>query len=204
MRFALPMEFFEGGISADVKAAVMAAASRLESCGAVVEEVSMPAIRHALPAYYVMSSAEASSNLARFDGIRYGYRSTKEIEDMDEFYKNNRSEGFGPEVKRRIMLGTFALSAGYYDAYYKKALQVRTLIVREFDKIFRTFDCILSPVTPATAYRIGEKVSDPLEMYLGDIYTVPVNIAGIPAISIPCGTRCVRPAYRSADYGQGI
>ena len=188
MRFALPMEFFEGGISADVKAAVMAAASRLESCGAVVEEVSMPAIRHALPAYYVMSSAEASSNLARFDGIRYGYRSTKEIEDMDEFYKNNRSEGFGPEVKRRIMLGTFALSAGYYDAYYKKALQVRTLIVREFDKIFRTFDCILSPVTPATAYRIGEKVSDPLEMYLGDIYTVPVNIAGIPAISIPCGT----------------
>ena len=134
----------------------------------------------------MISSAEASSNLARFDGIRYGYRAA-EYADIDELYKKTRSEGFGREVKRRIMLGSFALSSGYYDAYYKKALQVRTLIMNDFKRVFDRCDVILSPVAPTTAYGLGEKCSDPLEMYMGDIYTVPVNIAGIPAISMPCG-----------------
>ena len=144
-------------------------------------------LAHALPAYYIISSAEASSNLARFDGIRYGYRA-KDYDDITELYKNSRSEGFGAEVKRRIMLGTFALSSGYYDAYYKKALQVRTLIVNDYNRIFEQCDCILSPVAPTTAYKIGEKTANPLEMYLGDIYTVPVNIAGVPSLSMPCDT----------------
>ena len=147
----------------------------------------MPTLAHALPAYYSISSAEASSNLARFDGIRYGYRA-KDYDDITELYKNSRSEGFGAEVKRRIMLGTFALSSGYYDAYYKKALQVRTLIVNDYNRIFEQCDCILSPVAPTTAYKIGEKTANPLEMYLGDIYTVPVNIAGVPSLSMPCDT----------------
>ena len=146
----------------------------------------MPAMKHALPAYYVMSSAEASSNLARFDGIRYGYR-TEDYEDITSLYKNTRSEAFGPEVKRRIMLGTFALSAGYYDAYYKKALKVRTLVKQDYERVLEKCDMILSPVAPTTAYRIGEKTSDPLTMYMGDICTVPVNIAGVPALSLPCG-----------------
>ena len=143
-------------------------------------------MKHALPAYYVMSSAEASSNLARFDGIRYGYR-TEDYEDITSLYKNTRSEAFGPEVKRRIMLGTFALSAGYYDAYYKKALKVRTLVKQDYERVLEKCDMILSPVAPTTAYRIGEKTSDPLTMYMGDICTVPVNIAGVPALSLPCG-----------------
>ncbi len=146
----------------------------------------MPSIDHALAAYYVISSAEASSNLARFDGVRYGYRS-KQFDDIDSLYQMSRSEGFGPEVKRRIMLGTFALSSGYYDAYYKKALQVRSLIMKEFSAVLETCDLILSPVAPTVAYRIGEKTQNSVEMYLGDAYTVPVNIAGVPALSLPCG-----------------
>lgn len=186
LRLGLPREFLEEGIDPQVKAAVLAAANRYEKLGARVEPVSLPTLKHALPAYYVISSAEASSNLARFDGVRYGYRA-KDYADMDELYERTRSEGFGPEVKRRIMLGTFALSAGYYDAYYNKALQVRTLVVREFEALFKDFDALLSPVAPTTAYRLGEKMADPMAMYLGDIYTVPVNIAGLPALSLPCG-----------------
>ncbi|MGI6116099.1 Asp-tRNA(Asn)/Glu-tRNA(Gln) amidotransferase subunit GatA [Luoshenia tenuis] len=186
MRLGLPREFLEEGIDPQVKEAVLAAARRYEKLGARVEPVSLPTLKRALPAYYVISSAEASSNLARFDGVRYGYRA-KDYADMDELYERTRSEGFGPEVKRRIMLGTFALSAGYYEAFYNKALQVRTLVVREFEALFKDFDALLSPVAPTTAYRLGEKMADPMEMYLGDIYTVPVNIAGLPALSLPCG-----------------
>ncbi len=187
MRIGLPEEFFGDGISVDVKKAVLAAADTLAGMGASLVRVKMPSLDHALSAYYVISSAEASSNLARFDGVRYGYRAA-EFSDMDSLYQNSRSEGFGSEVKRRIMLGTFALSSGYYDAYYKKALQVRSLVRADFDAAFEKCDCILSPVAPTVAYKIGEKTSDPLEMYLGDAYSVPVNIAGLPALSMPCGT----------------
>lgn len=186
MTVGLPTEFFGDGVSADVKDAVLAAAKRYEKLGANIEEVKLPSLKHALSAYYVISSAEASSNLARFDGIRYGYRS-ENAETLDDIYKNSRSEGFGPEVQRRIMLGTFALSSGYYDAYYKKALQVRTLVVRDYNKVFEKCDFIISPVAPTTAYRLGEKTDNPLEMYMGDIYSVPINIAGVPSLSLPCG-----------------
>lgn len=186
MTVGLPTEFFGDGVSADVKDAVLAAAKRYEKLGANIEEVKFPSLKHALSAYYVISSAEASSNLARFDGIRYGYRS-ENAETLDDIYKNSRSEGFGPEVQRRIMLGTFALSSGYYDAYYKKALQVRTLVVRDYNKVFEKCDFIISPVAPTTAYRLGEKTDNPLEMYMGDIYSVPINIAGVPSLSLPCG-----------------
>ena len=187
MKIGIPDEFFGEGINAEVKEAVLNAAKVFERMGAELIPVSMKTISHALPAYYVISSAEASSNLARFDGVRYGYRSEK-YDDIVDLYKNSRSEGFGAEVKRRIMLGTFALSSGYYDAYYKKALQVRTLVMNDFAKIFDRCDFILSPVAPTTAYKLGEKTASPLEMYMGDIYTVPVNIAGIPSLSMPCGT----------------
>lgn len=186
MTVGLPTEFFGDGVSADVKDAVLAAAKRYEKLGANIEEVKLPSLKHALSAYYVISSAEASSNLARFDGIRYGYRS-ENAETLDDIYKNSRSEGFGPEVQRRIMLGTFALSSGYYDAYYKKALQVRTLVVRDYNKVFEKCDFIISPVAPTTAYKLGEKTDNPLEMYMGDIYSVPINIAGVPSLSLPCG-----------------
>ena len=186
LRVALPREFFGEGLDAEVKAAVLASARQLEAAGAVVEEVSLPSLAAALPAYYVLSSAEASSNLARFDGVRFGSRAA-EFESIGELYCRTRTEFFGEEVKRRILLGTFALSAGYYDAYYKKALQMRTRIAAEYEKIFASHDLILSPVAPTTAYRLGEKTADPMQMYLGDIYTVPVNIAGIPALSLPCG-----------------
>lgn len=186
MKIGLPKEFFGEGISSDVKECVLSAAKVYESLGAEIVDLSMPSIDHALAAYYVISSAEASSNLARFDGVRYGYR-TSEFEDIDELYRKSRSEGFGAEVKRRIMLGTFALSSGYYDAYYKKALQVRNMIMKDFDEVLTKCDLILSPVAPTVAYKIGEKAADPLTMYLGDAYSVPVNIAGVPAISIPCG-----------------
>ena len=181
----LPKEFFADGIDAEVKDAVLSAAKVYESLGAKIVELSMPALKEALAAYYVISSAEASSNLSRFDGVRYGMRS-ENYEDMDSLYRNTRSEGFGKEVKRRIMLGTFALSSGYYDAYYKKALQARSLIIDEYAKAFEKCSCLLSPVTPTPAYKIGEKTQNPVEMYLGDIYTVPVNIAGLPALSLPC------------------
>ncbi|MFI3324931.1 MAG: Asp-tRNA(Asn)/Glu-tRNA(Gln) amidotransferase subunit GatA [Clostridia bacterium] len=187
MKIALPKEYFEDGISKEVRDSVLASAKVYESLGAIIDEVSIPSLKHALPAYYVISSAEASSNLARFDGIRYGHRAEK-FDDIEELYRNSRSEGFGKEVKRRIMLGSFALSSGYYDAYYKKALQVRTLIMQEFDKVFASFDTILSPVAPTTAYKIGSKTSNPLEMYMGDICSVPINIAGLPSLAIPCGT----------------
>lgn len=186
MTVGLPTEFFGDGVSADVKDAVLAAAKRYEKLGANIEEVKLPSLKHALSAYYVISSAEASSNLARFDGIRYGYRS-ENAETLDDIYKNSRSEGFGPEVQRRIMLGTFALSSGYYDAYYKKALQVRTLVVRDYNNVFEKCDFIISPVAPTTAYKLGEKTDNPLEMYMGDIYSVPINIAGVPSLSLPCG-----------------
>lgn len=186
MKIGLPKEFFGEGISSDVKECVLSATKVYESLGAEIVDLSMPSIDHALAAYYVISSAEASSNLARFDGVRYGYR-TSEFEDIDELYRKSRSEGFGAEVKRRIMLGTFALSSGYYDAYYKKALQVRNMIMKDFDEVLTKCDLILSPVAPTVAYKIGEKAADPLTMYLGDAYSVPVNIAGVPAISIPCG-----------------
>lgn len=186
MKAALPKEYFGEGINPEVKEAVMNAAKAFEKMGVEIQDVSIPAMEYALPAYYVISSSEASSNLARFDGVRYGYRA-ENYEEMDDLYKNTRSEGFGKEVKRRIMLGSFALSSGYYDAYYKKALQVRTLIINDFNRIFENNDFIISPVAPTVAYKIGEKTADPVEMYLGDIYTVPVNIAGLPAISMPCG-----------------
>ena len=184
MKVALPGEFLADGISPEVKTGVLKAADALRAQGAQIEEVSMPVLKYALPAYYVISSAEASSNLSRFDGVKYGYR-TKNFETLDELYTRSRTEGFGAEVKRRIMLGSFALSSGYYDAYYKKALQVRTLISRAYDDVFAKYDLILSPVAPTTAYKAGAKGSS-LEMYMGDIYTVPVNIAGLPALSMPC------------------
>ena len=186
LKIALPKEFFGKGLSAEVKKQVLHAAKLLEKEGAILTEVSIPSLDYALPAYYVISSAEASSNLARFDGVRYGRRAA-EYADLEELYVKSRSEGFGAEVKRRILLGTYTLSAGYFDAYYKKALQVRTLVIRELNAVLKDVDCLLSPVAPTTAYKIGEKTMSPLEMYLGDIDTVPVNIAGIPGLSLPCG-----------------
>ena len=185
LRIALPEELMGEGIAPEVRQAVLRAAALYEGMGARVETLSMPALRSALPAYYVMSSAEASSNLSRFDGVRYGTRAVR-FADVEELYVNTRSQGFGAEVKRRIMLGTFALSAGYYDAYYQKALQVRTLIVEECRRVFERFDLVLSPTTPTTAWRLGER-STPMAMYLGDVCTVPANIAGLPALSLPCG-----------------
>lgn len=186
LRIGLPKEMFAEGLSEDVRRSVMKAADTLKSLGAQVREVSIPSLAYALPAYYVISSAEASSNLARFDGVRYGHRA-EHYEDLEELYVRSRSEGFGPEVKRRILLGTYTLSAGYFDAYYKKALEVRTLVIRDFERVLHDCDCLLGPVAPTTAYKLGEKTMSPLEMYLGDIHTVPVNIAGIPSLSMPCG-----------------
>ena len=186
MKIGVPEEFFGEGISDDVRKAVLAATDTYRALGAELVSVSMPSIDYALSAYYVISSAEASSNLARFDGIRYGYR-CDDYSNIDELYRKSRSEGFGSEVKKRIMLGTFALSSGYYDAYYKKALQVRSLVRKDFDEAFGKCDFIISPVTPTVAYKIGEKTGDSLQMYMGDAYSVPVNIAGIPALTLPCG-----------------
>ncbi len=184
MKIALPKEYFKDGVSNEVLSVVLNAAKEYEKFGATISEVSLPSLELALPAYYILSSAEASSNLARFDGIRYGYRA-KTFTNLEELYKNSRSEAFGKEVKRRIMLGTFALSAGQYDAYYAKALQVRTLIMRDFFEVFTQYDCILAPVARTNSYKIGEITTNPLDMYKGDIYTVPVNIAGLPALSLP-------------------
>lgn len=187
MRIGLPKEYFGEGINADVAALVQNAAKVLEGAGAKIEECSLPAVSYALPAYYVLCCAEASSNLARFDGIRYGYRA-EGAEDLDRLYRKTRTEGFGREVRRRILLGNYVLSAGYYDAYYKKAQQARTLLIRAFRELFSQYDMLLAPVAPTPAYKIGEKSSDPMEMALGDICTVPVNLGGLPAISVPCGT----------------
>ena len=186
MNIALPRQFFGQGISADVSTAIRTAADTFTALGAHIHEVDLPILDDALPAYYVLSSAEASSNLARFDGVKYGFRA-EGYTDLESLYRQSRTQGFGKEVKRRIMLGCFVLSAGYYDAYYKKALRVRTLVRRQLDDILKNHSLILSPVAPTTAYPLGSKTADPMEMYLGDIYTVPVNIAGLPALSLPCG-----------------
>lgn len=186
MRIGIPRDYFGEGIEADVKEKVLAAARVLEEKGAVVEEFDLSLVEYAIPAYYIIASAEASSNLERFDGVKYGYR-TEEYTDLHNMYKKTRSEGFGPEVKRRIMLGSFVLSSGYYDAYYMKALRTKALIKQAFDKAFEKYDILLGPVAPTTALKLGESLSDPLKMYLGDIYTVSVNLAGLPGISLPCG-----------------
>lgn len=186
LKIGVPKEFIGDGIQEEVKKSVLAALEVLKRMGAEVEEFSLPINEYAIPAYYLIACAEASSNLARYDGIKYGYRA-EGFTDLLDLYKKSRSEGFGTEVKRRIMLGTYALSSGYYDAYYKKALQVRTLIMKGFQNAFSKYDLIVGPTTPTTAYKIGEKSADPLEMYLGDIYTVSVNIAGLPGLVVPCG-----------------
>lgn len=186
MKVALPKNYFGDGIQSDIKENVLKVAKALENLGADIEEIDMNMSTYALPAYYLISSAEASSNLARFDGVKYGYRAEK-FDDLLDLYKQTRDEGFGTEVKRRIMLGTYALSSGYYDAYYKKAQQVRTLIKNEFDTVFDKYDIILTPTGPTTAFKIGEKIDDPIEMYMNDICTVPINIAGLPALSLNCG-----------------
>lgn len=187
LRIAVPREYFGEGIDPSVKDAVLTALKVLESQGAVWEEVSMPHNEYAVATYYLLASSEASSNLARFDGVRYGVRSSEAESLLDVFVKS-RSEGFGDEVKRRIMLGTYALSSGYYDAYYLKAQKVRTLIKRDFDNVFEKFDLILGPTAPTPAFKLGEQLGDPLTMYLNDIFSIPVNLAGVPAISVPCGT----------------
>ncbi|MBD1382383.1 Asp-tRNA(Asn)/Glu-tRNA(Gln) amidotransferase subunit GatA [Metabacillus arenae] len=186
LKIAVPKEYLGEGVSEESKQSVLAALKVLEGLGATWEEVSLPHSKYALATYYLLSSSEASANLSRFDGIRYGYR-TDNAENLIDLYKQTRSEGFGNEVKRRIMLGTFALSSGYYDAYYKKAQKVRTLIKKDFEDVFEKYDVIIGPTTPTPAFKIGEKTDDPLTMYANDILTIPVNLAGVPGISIPCG-----------------
>ena len=186
MKIGIPSSYFGEGLDEEVKAAILKAADILKEKGAVVETFDLGLVDYAIPAYYVIASAEASSNLSRFDGVKYGYR-TKEYEGLHNMYKKTRSEGFGPEVKRRIMLGSFVLSSGYYDAYYLKALRTKALIKKEFDKAFAKYDLILAPASPDTAPLLGSSLSDPLKMYLGDIYTISVNLAGLPGISVPCG-----------------
>ena len=186
MRIGVVKELVGEGIDQEVRNAVLAAASVLEKLGAVVDEVSMPNSKHALPVYYLIATAEASANLARYDGVKYGFRADG-AEDILSLYCATRQQGFGPEVKRRIMLGTYALSSGYYDAYYKKAQQVRRLIKDDFDRAFSAFDIVLCPTSPTVAFEFGSKTDDPLQMYLSDIATIPANLAGIPGISVPCG-----------------
>lgn len=186
LRIGVPKEYMGQGIDPAVKEAVLAALKQFESLGATWEEVSMPHTEYAVATYYLLASSEASSNLARFDGVRYGVRA-ENPDNLLDLYRKSRSQGFGPEVKRRIMLGTYALSSGYYDAYYLKAQKVRTLIKQDFDNVFKDFDLIIGPTAPTTAFRIGEQVGDPLTMYLNDICTIPVSLAGVPAISVPCG-----------------
>ena len=186
LKIGIPSSYFGEGLDPQVKESILKAADVLKARGAEVEYFDLDLIDYAIPAYYVIASAEASSNLERFDGVKYGFRA-KEYEGLHDMYKKSRSEGFGPEVKRRIMLGSFVLSSGYYDAYYLKALRTKALIKKEFDRAFEKYDMILSPAAPSTAPRLGESLSDPLQMYLGDIYTVSVNLAGLPGITVPCG-----------------
>ena len=187
LRVGVPQEYFVEGMDGSVRAAVETAIGQMQSLGAEIEwEVSLPSTAHALAVYYIIAPSEASANLARYDGVKYGY-SYQEGESMWENMEKTRQQGFGDEVKRRIMLGTYALSAGYYDAYYLKAQKVRTLIRREFEEAFNTHDVLITPVSPTPAFRLGEKIDDPLQMYLSDVCTIPVNIAGLPGISIPCG-----------------
>ena len=186
LKIAVPKEFLGEGVGEAAKKSVLDALEVLKGLGATVEEVSLPHSKYALAAYYILSSSEASSNLSRFDGIRYGYR-TDNAKNLLELYKNTRAEGFGDEVKRRIMLGTYSLSAGTYDAYYKKAQQARTLIKADYDKVFEDYDVIIGPTAPTPAFEIGANIEDPMTMYANDILTIPINLAGVPAISIPCG-----------------
>ena len=185
LRIGIPKEYIGEGVNEEVKQAILEVAKKYEEMGATVEECSFEVGRYATSVYYVLADAEASSNLGRFDGIRYGYR-TEKYSDLKDIYKNSRSEGFGPEVKRRIMVGTYVLSSGYYDAYYKKAQKVRSVITKAYNDLFEKYDVLLTPTSPITAFKIGEKSSNPLEMYLADICTVPVNIAGLPGINVPC------------------
>lgn len=186
LKIGVPKEYFIEGIDPEVKDALDKALKIFEKLGAKIEEASLPHTEYSLPTYYLIATAEASSNLARYDGVQYGYR-TEDYKDLSSMYQKTRSEGFGSEVKRRIMLGTYALSTGYYDAYYLKAQKVRTLIKEDFDKVFSKYDILVTPTSPTPAFKLNEKVSDPLTMYLSDIYTVPINLAGIPAISLNCG-----------------
>jgi aspartyl-tRNA(Asn)/glutamyl-tRNA(Gln) amidotransferase subunit A len=186
LKLGVPREYFVEGIDPEVEAAVRAGIDTLASLGAELIDVSLPHTRYAIATYYILANAEASSNLARYDGVRYGLRVASDG-DLLSMYKQTRAEGFGPEVKRRIMLGTYALSSGYYDAYYKKAQQVRTLLRQDFQQVFSACDALLSPVAPTPAFRLGERLDDPLQMYLADIFTAPVNLAGLPAMSVPCG-----------------
>ncbi len=186
LKIGVPKEFFGEGINEEVKSCLKNTIEKYKEMGAEVEEFSLDIAQYSLATYYIIACAEASSNLGRFDGIRYGYR-TPEFKNLKELYRKSRSEGFGAEVKRRIILGTYVLSSGYYDAYYKKAQQVRTLVINEFNKAFEKYDVILTPTSPTVAFDIGSKSNDPLEMYLADICTVSVNIAGLPGISIPVG-----------------
>ncbi|UCG39410.1 MAG: Asp-tRNA(Asn)/Glu-tRNA(Gln) amidotransferase subunit GatA, partial [bacterium] len=204
MTIGLPEEYFGEGLEEEVEGLVRGAASLLERRGARLVPVSLPSTRYAVATYYIIAPAEASSNLARYDGVRYGVR-VPDARGLIQMYRETRSGGFGPEVKRRIMLGTFALSAGYYDAYYGKAQRVRTMIRREMDEAFLKADLLLSPTAPTAAFPIGDKVDDPIQMYLSDIYTIPVNIAGIAAVSVPCGltgeglpvgVQFISPAFR--------
>jgi len=185
LRVGLPKEYFVGGIAPEVAESVRKAVAGLQALGATVREVSLPHTEHCLSVYYLLATAEASSNLARFDGVRYGFRAP--AESLVPQYMRTRAQGFGPEVKRRIMLGTYCLSSGFYDAYYKRAQQVRTLIVRDFEEAFKEVDLIATPTSPTTAFRLGEKADDPMTMYLSDIFTISVNLAGVPALSLPCG-----------------
>jgi len=185
LKIGIPKEYFVEGMDPEVKAIIEEAVSKLKNLGASTNQVSLPHTEYAVPVYYIIATAEASSNLARFDGVQYGYRAPSD--NLIQMYKLTRAQGFGQEAKRRIILGTFALSHGYYDAYYLRALKVRTLIKQDFDRVFQDFDCIVTPTSPTSAFRIGEKTQDPLKMYLSDIYTISVNLAGVPAISVPCG-----------------
>jgi len=184
-KVGIPKEYFVEGIDPEVKAAIEAAIKTMEKCGAQCVEISLPHTQYCLAVYYIIAPAEASSNLARYDGVKYGFRAAGG--DLLDMYKKTRMQGFGAEVKRRIMIGTYALSAGYYDAYYKKASQVRALIKRDFEEAFKKCDVILTPTTPTPAFKIGEKTDNPLQMYLSDIFTISTNLAGIPGVSVPCG-----------------
>jgi aspartyl-tRNA(Asn)/glutamyl-tRNA(Gln) amidotransferase subunit A len=186
LRIGLPKEYFIKGLDPEVEAAVRSAVAQLEKLGATVHPVSLPNTEHCLSVYYLLATAEASSNLARFDGVRYGFRA-QGADNLVAMYMKTRAQGFGAEVKRRIMLGTYALSSGYYDAYYKRAQQVRTLIHRDFEEAFKAVDVIATPTAPTAAFKIGEKAADPMTMYLSDIFTISVNLAGVPALSLPCG-----------------
>jgi aspartyl-tRNA(Asn)/glutamyl-tRNA(Gln) amidotransferase subunit A len=186
LKVGVAKEYFGEGLDREVRAAVESAIQKLASLGCEIVEVSLPHTKYAIPAYYIIATAEASANLARFDGVRYGFRA-QGVKSLSEMYRRTRDQGFGTEVKRRIMLGTYALSAGYYDAYYLKAQQVRTLLAQDFEEAFRKVDAIVTPTSPTAAFKLGEKVDDPLAMYLADIYTVTANLAGVPGISVPCG-----------------